>query len=213
MLFYSLLISILHASCSVVLIILISKFRNTICHNWTTKPISIKTSHKKLIGIVSFNFFIVLITYQKWIGNINFFTIIPMMIYIILADVDILTFFLPFELLFVLLLTILLQIQTAQQWIEKGIGFLSVAIILCLIYFFHNRSAQKKEVGFGFGDVLYGSCIGLNLGWYGGLYSISYGLIIAGIYAAILMLLGKEKNSRIPLSPFFLMGVALFERI
>jgi hypothetical protein len=53
----------------------------------------------------------------------------------------------------------------------------------------------------------------MNLGWYGGLYSISFGLIISGLYAAILMLLGKEKESRIPLSPFFLVGLAIYERI
>jgi hypothetical protein len=212
MLFYSFLLSILDVSISVVFMILISRLRIRLFREPTSNIQFFTTSHKPF-WIIPFNFLILIATYQIWSGGINDFAFFSMMILIMLVNIDMLTYFLPFELLFALIITILLQIHTAQQWSEKGIGFLSTAAILYMVYIISNRSEQKKEIGFGFGDVIYGSCLGMNLGWYGGLYSISFGLIISGLYAAILMLLGKEKESRIPLSPFFLVGLAIYERI
>ncbi len=208
----SLLFSILLMSCAVILINIISKIRNALFKKNPDNIVEKKSRHK-ILWIILFNFTFLLLTDQNWSNGAQGFPFFPFLFLIILADIDILTFLLPIELLIAAFLSDLIQVQTAQQWFEKGLGFLLTAIILCLIYFLGKKYSQGEECSFGMGDVIYGSCIGLNLGWHDGLYALSYGLIMAGIYSAILMFIGKDRNSMIPISPFLLMGAAFIERI
>lgn len=127
-------------------------------------------------------------------------------IFILLADIDILTDTLPFELLGLLFVSCLFYASENIFWINRIIGFIFIFLLLYFIYIFGKKHYSEKIIPFGFGDVLFGSMIGLFLGWYAGLYAISIGLIISGIFAETLVIAGHKKDTAFPFAPFLLIG-------
>ena len=89
------------------------------------------------------------------------------------------------------------------------IGFISFFLLLFLIYIAGEKYYPENTIPLGFGDVLFGSLLGLFLGWYIGLYAISIGLIISGLFAGILLITGHKKNTAFPLTPFLLIGAQI----
>jgi leader peptidase (prepilin peptidase)/N-methyltransferase len=84
--------------------------------------------------------------------------------------------------------------------LASGLGLAAFYLLLALI----------APAGMGFGDVKLALCVGLVAGWFGWpvtLLAAMAGFLLAGLYAVILLVLGKvSRKDHIPHGPFMLLG-------
>ncbi len=136
---------------------------------------------------------------------------VSFLILLILAGIDILSHFLPAELQILLLLSSFFTPVKHLIWYDKLSGFLIPALVLLAIYWIIGQRQSAGSVGFGFSDAMFGGWIGLLIGWYQALLAIAVGLILSGIFSAILLSLRTERTKSIPLSPFFVIGIQIIK--
>ncbi len=130
---------------------------------------------------------------------------------IILADIDILIRFLPFEFQLLLFFFCFFTERGHILWYDKIVGFLVPAALLFGIYQLIMKRQSEGQIGFGFSDVLFGGCIGMIAGWYDGLLSIAAGLVLFGLFSGILLLRGADKKKAVALTPFFVFGLQIVQ--
>jgi len=95
-----------------------------------------------------------------------------------------------------------------------GLGFMLVFYLageLFSRWMARRRGTPLEEVAFGFGDVLLGCAVGLDVGWPGVVVALFAGIFAAGIYSLVLILVrilrGEYKAFlAIPYGPFLIFG-------
>jgi leader peptidase (prepilin peptidase) / N-methyltransferase len=82
----------------------------------------------------------------------------------------------------------------------NGLGLAAFYLLLILIY----------PAGMGLGDAKLALSIGTALGWYGWIVTVyggAVGFLLAGVFSAVLLVLGRvTRKSQIPHGPFMLLG-------
>lgn len=139
----------------------------------------------------------------SYLSNLSYLPIICCLIVIFFADLKyhiipdsmtaVFTFF-----------SFILIILSGQPFFPHLATAFALAFFIYLFYFF------SKGKGMGFGDVKLAFPIGLWLGPILGPAAIYFGFVTGGIFALVLLLLGKKKlKSKIAFGPFLVIGVVL----
>jgi len=124
----------------------------------------------------------------------------------------------------IVIIALLRGMNAEIGWAKTLWGGLAGLLILLLFYLvgdlFTRWMAKRRgkpldEVVFGFGDVMLGLAIGLDLGWSGVILALFVGILAAGLYSLILIIvqLIRGKYSAfmaIPYGPFLIFGAVWF---
>lgn len=120
-----------------------------------------------------------------------------------LSVIDSRTYEIPFGInLFILALGLIRVIADYANWLDYGIGLLSVSLFLYLIYFL------TKGRGIGGGDIKLMAACGLLLGWKLNILAFLLGCIIGAIVHLIRMKLTKADHV-LAMGPYLSVGVMI----
>ena len=129
---------------------------------------------------------------------------------LLVSTIDLLYFWVPSELL--ILSAILHVLLPGWNWADSLIGATSALAIGLVVYKLAERRYQGANPAFGFGDATFCMLIGWIAGFQTGLGGIALGMILGGITAGLLLLSGKQRTSTIALTPFFTIGLILYQK-
>lgn len=101
-----------------------------------------------------------------------------------------------------------------------GLGGLGIMMVLYLFGILFSRSMmrwKKRDIepeGMGFGDVILSGVLGLLLGWPGITFGLTLGIIAAGLFTALYLLIAMATRryrsfGTIPYGPFLIIGAIL----
>ena len=128
---------------------------------------------------------------------------------LLVSTIDLLYFWVPSELL--ILSAILHVLLPGWNWADSLIGAASALAIGFVVYMLAEKRYSGGNSAFGFGDATFCMLIGWIAGFQTGLSGIALGMILGGITAGLLLLSGKQRTSTIALTPFFTIGLILYQ--
>lgn len=125
----------------------------------------------------------------------------------------------------IVIFALLRGLDPAIGWSKTLWGGFAGFLIMLIFYFVgelfsrwmsQRRGSPVEEVAFGFGDVLLGLAIGLDVGWSGVIVALFTGILAAGLFSLVLIIIQLLRRrykpfTAIPYGPFLILGSLWFQ--